>query len=80
MLKLTSPTRKSQSSTGKEGTQQHLINLCNWAVEDCAGVQFTDLQLEKCNIEGCDKVLHHLCQINWQNSKGLSPGGCSKLC
>ena len=56
MSKLTSPTRKSPSSTGKEGTQQHLINLCDWAVEDCAGVQFTDLQLEKCNIEGCDEV------------------------
>ena len=47
-------------------------SLCDWAVEGCS---FPRLPLNKCNIAGCNKLLHHLCQINWLDASGLSPGG-----
>ena len=52
-------------------------NRCDWASENC---MFPHLPLAKCNVMGCHKLLHHVCQVSWQDAKGLSPGGCVKFC
>ena len=71
--------RAKQSSTSRDPPPPaaQSPNLCDWASEGC---NFSNLPLEKCNVMGCDRLLHHICQVSWQDSKGLSPGGCSKFC
>ena len=51
--------------------------ICDWAVENC---NMGTAPLTKCNIDGCMAHLHHVCQIEWQQRNGMSPGGCAKLC
>lgn len=57
-----------------------MVNQCDWAIEGCVHRQFPNIPLEKCNVAGCNILLHHICQVNWQTANGLSPGNCTKLC
>ena len=51
--------------------------ICDWAAEKCS---MGTAPLTKCNIDDCMAHLHHVCQIEWQQRNGMSPGGCAKLC
>ena len=54
--------------------------VCAWGVSLCQPCLPNLPPPERCNINGCTKFLHHLCQIQWEASVEYEPTGCAKYC
>ncbi len=77
-----SSSEGSVSSEEESGNEADLTSInknpgifCDWhSVHcDCSGPGYKNLELKQCQHPGgtCNKLVHHLCTINWGMSKGV---------
>ena len=66
-------------STANDGKQSAKYS-CDWA-STSTGCKMTSLPPIKCQREGCDKLVHHVCQNTWEvTAAGLESESIATLC
>jgi len=54
---------------------------CDWARVSLCLACGVGPSLVKCQMEGCARTLHHMCQTEWESAEeGLEAHGSKKLC
>jgi hypothetical protein len=72
----------SQQSMRADTPKLPAASVCNWAHLDlCLVCLGGGPSLITCQVEGCDCLLHHMCQAEWESAKeGREAHGSRKLC
>ncbi len=58
--------------------QKH-ANHCDWWMSDTCCIA-PELPLQKCQMEDCNRMVHHLCQNTWHESKQYEPHSIARYC
>jgi hypothetical protein len=58
--------------------QKH-ANHCDWGMSATCCIA-PELPLQKCQMEDCNRMVHHLCQNTWHESKHYEPNSISRYC
>lgn len=53
---------------------------CDWVEQNKDKCCHPELVPEKCGHDGCDKRVHHLCQLQWEEANGVELDGLKKRC
>ena len=71
----TQPTTQATETALQPPQPQH--NVCDWA--QAIPCEFPALPLLNCQIYGCDRLVHHLCQGGWER-RNSHPDTVARLC
>ncbi len=73
---------RHEGSTRKDTPRLPAASVCDWAHLDLCLVFFWGgPSLIECQVKGCDCLLHHICQAEWESAKeGCKVHGSRKLC
>jgi hypothetical protein len=73
---------RHEQSTRTDTPKLPTASVCNWACLDlCLVYSRGGPSLITCQVKGCDCLLHHMCQTEWESTKeGHKVHGSRKLC
>jgi len=71
---------ESEDSASAGGGSSGTGLSCDWVEAHMKVCKYSSLPTKVCGVDGCNKLVHHLCQINWETENKVELGGGKLRC